>query len=137
MKAKIGELGIACLSRVLHTNNGSSQYTAPETAENQDFTPESDVFSMGVVLCELFTGKHAVQVHGVQALIESVDVSDLQTVCDRMVCLNPSERLPAVDTLKMVNPVALMMEYSKCPPKRLVKGLLEGSERLTLIDSSF
>lgn len=136
MRAKIGELSSSCFSRALpQVSKDRPQYCAPETVENQNFTKGSDVYSMGVVLCELFTGKQATG-DGVQSLVEFVNNSELRDICLRMVCKNPTERLAVTDALKAVSPVALTSEYGTCPQKRFVKGLLEGSKTVTLIDSN-
>ncbi len=59
---RITDFGLAGLEEELHGENvvaGTPAYMAPEQLEGQAFTVRSDIYSLGLLLYELFTGKKA------------------------------------------------------------------------------
>lgn len=59
---RITDFGLAGLEEELHGQDmiaGTPAYMAPEQLEGQTFTVRSDIYSLGLLLYELFTGKKA------------------------------------------------------------------------------
>jgi len=54
---KVGDFGISTAfdGRMMTGNMGTVEYMAPECLKNEPYTEKCDVYSYGVVLCELFT----------------------------------------------------------------------------------
>jgi serine/threonine protein kinase len=58
-------------TQVLHTGRGTPAYAPPEQHAQLHLTPQSDIFSLGIVLYEMFTGHlpwHGQQTLGIQQL---------------------------------------------------------------------
>ena len=61
MSAKLGDLGAARFSNVsFSVGPMSAEYVAPERFQGCPNSFSADVFSMGITLCELFTGEEPV-----------------------------------------------------------------------------
>jgi serine/threonine protein kinase len=56
MEAKLADLGEARLTDTVFVHI----YSSPERNENRPLTPATDVFSMGLTMTELFSGKKLV-----------------------------------------------------------------------------
>jgi serine/threonine protein kinase len=54
--AKIADLGLACRLALEMAHGGTEEFMAPEVHMGEEFDCRADVFSLGVVLAELFTG---------------------------------------------------------------------------------
>lgn len=68
-EAKVADFGLAKLSNETHTHvstriMGTFGYLAPEYAASGKLTEKSDVYSYGVVLLELITGKRPIDISG-------------------------------------------------------------------------
>jgi len=85
---------------------GTPKYMAPEQIDGKSLTTACDIFALGVVLYELFSGREPFPAEGPLgylransgdaqaplALVESSVPSDLSTVVDRMLAKDPAER---------------------------------------------
>jgi tetratricopeptide (TPR) repeat protein/tRNA A-37 threonylcarbamoyl transferase component Bud32 len=89
---------------------GTVDYMSPEQARGEEATPASDIYSLGLVLQELFTGKRLRRTGPIPARLEAamrgettpvsgVD-GDLAALLERMKSGSPGSRPSAVDALE-------------------------------------
>lgn len=92
-KARITDFGIAGLEEDLKKGGviaGTPAYMSPEQITGKEITVQSDIYSLGLVLYELFTGKAAVQSDSINEFVRKH-----KTVTPT----NPSEILKEIDPL--------------------------------------
>lgn len=136
MRAKLGDLGAA------HFTDGSLSvgplsplYVAPERLADRTLpnSKEADVYSMGVTLCELFTGDQMDREDRPRQL-GSVRRRDLRLVCVNMACESVEDRVMARKALEVNDRVLETKDYISCPPRRMVRGVMDGVDKVTLCD---
>ncbi|XP_062503379.1 uncharacterized protein LOC134180277 isoform X2 [Corticium candelabrum] len=136
MNAKLGDLGAARFTDTsLSAGFLSPDYIAPERLDGRSAqkNEETDVYSMGVTLCELFTSVSPDRSHRLEQLL-LIQHSRVGALCARMVSDDPDRRPLAAEVLADIDHVRQTAEYKACPPKRMVKGKLDGVEDVTLTD---
>jgi serine/threonine-protein kinase len=72
-KARITDFGLAVVSEELRGEEvmaGTPAYMAPEQLKGQEVTKQSDIYALGLVLYELFTGKRVYEAKSLNELIE-------------------------------------------------------------------
>ncbi|KAG2486399.1 hypothetical protein HYH03_014976 [Edaphochlamys debaryana] len=110
---KLGDFGV---SKVLNstfqlatTAVGTPYYLSPEICQNRKYNQKSDIWSLGCVLYELATLKHAFEAPNMRALIQkiikgsypplpSTRSKELRDVCDRMLTLDWQKR-PSINDI--------------------------------------
>lgn len=113
-KPKLMDFGIADLLGRTQTDNtisGSLHYMSPEQCENKPPLPVSDVFTLGLVLLELLTGKRVITADNQFAIInqivnEPIDVPEDITPAVRDVIVkalkkNPEDRFESANEMKL------------------------------------
>ena len=87
---KVADFGIAALENELHEQNGeavgSIHYIAPEQARGELPDPRSDIYSLGVVMFEMFTGRKPY----LGDTIQEIAVKHMNADPPSMTGLNPS-----------------------------------------------
>ena len=136
MRAKIGDLGAARFSDgSLSVGPMSPLYVAPERLADRTLpnSKEADVYSMGVSLGECFTGN---QMDRKDRLLQlrSVRQRDLRLLCISMSCENGGQRMMAREALRVNDRVLKCDEYSRCDPRRMVKGVVDGVKKVSLCE---
>ena len=117
---------------------GTPAYMAPEQLAGGEVTPRSDVYSLGLVLYELFTGKRAVEGRNLAELIAKREqdgithpsefVRDLDPAIDRAIMrcleadpmLRPSSALAVAASLPGGDPLAAALAAGETPSPEMV-----------------
>src|SRR5437660_12190510 len=71
--ARVTDFGLAGLEEELRGENaiaGTPAYMAPEQLAGESFSARSDIYALGLVLYELFTGRRAFEVSTINELIK-------------------------------------------------------------------
>jgi eukaryotic-like serine/threonine-protein kinase len=116
-KARITDFGLAVVSEELRGEEamaGTPAYMAPEQLTGKEVTQRSDIYALGLVLYELFTGKRVFEARSIQELVElhekstpptpSSHVKDIDPLAEHMIlrCLekDPKARPTATEVDK-------------------------------------
>ena len=136
-KIRITDFGLAgAAGEVLRA--GTPAYMAPEQLAGGEVTPRSDVYALGLVLYELFTGRRAVEAANMAELVakrERADITlpsdivrDLDTGIERIVmrCLEPDPARRPVSALAVAaalpggDPLAAALAAGETPSPDMV-----------------
>ena len=140
--ARITDFGLAGLEEELRGERsiaGTPAYMAPEQLERKAFTVRSDIYSLGLLLYELFTGKRAFDAPTIGELVKlrrgdttptlpSSIVPDLdpliEKVIDRCIQKDPSQRpssaLQVAAALPGGDPLAAALAAGETPSPEMV-----------------
>ena len=89
---RITDFGIAALANEDRREiSGTPAYMSPEQLEGQELTPRSDIYSLGLVLYEVFTGKKAFAASSLPELLRLRRSDSTPT--------SPAEHVPELDPL--------------------------------------
>ena len=137
----ITDFGLAGLADQLHgpeVRNGTPAYMAPEQLAGREVTMRSDIYSLGLVLYEIFTGKRAFEAATLAELVrlhtETAPVSpttlvkDLDPVVERVIlrCLDPDPRNRPASALAVAaalpggDPLAAALAAGETPSPQMV-----------------
>jgi serine/threonine-protein kinase len=153
--ARITDFGLAALAEEVRGSDaysGTPAYMSPEQLAGGELTTKSDIYSLGLVLYELFTGKRAFQGTDLAQLLHlrrgdttptnpSSLVKDLDPVVERVVmrCLEkdparrPASALQVAAALPGGDPLAAALEAGETPsPEMVAAAPKEGSLRPAL-----
>ena len=110
--AKIGDFSIAHINKPDNTDTqpqgmmGSPKYMSPEQLAEENVTNRSDLFSLGIIMYELLTGKHPFEANNFSRLVNLIlnetppplnevrtDIPEvLQDIVDKALQKNPDDR---------------------------------------------
>lgn len=137
----IMDFGLAAVAEQLtgmEARNGTPAYMSPEQLRGSEVTAKSDIYALGLVLYELFTGKKPYEAKSIQQLIavqESVDfapmsaaAADLDPSIEKVIrrCLDPdplrrpSNALSVSAALPGGDPLAAALAAGETPSPELV-----------------
>jgi serine/threonine-protein kinase len=148
----IMDFGLAAISDQLsgaEVHNGTPAYMAPEQLKGTGVTAKSDIYALGLVLYELFTGKRPYDAKSVQQLIdlqEAVQLTSMTSVAadiDPAVektirrCLEPDPAKRPANALAVAaalpggDPLAMALAAGETPSPEMVAaaGTFEGMPR--------
>ena len=74
-----GLAGLAGQIQGADVRSGTPAYMAPEQLAGKEVTPQSDIYSLGLVLYEVFTGKRAFSAETLAELVRSGTYDDAQS----------------------------------------------------------
>jgi serine/threonine-protein kinase len=137
-KVRIMDFGLASAGESAFARAGTPAYMAPEQLRGQPATSKSDIFSLGLVLYELFTGRRAFTAETVDALVAQQEAGDLKapsaivTSMDPVVeramlrCLDrdparrPASALAVAASLPGGDPLAMALAAGETPSPEMV-----------------
>ena len=104
-KAKVSDYGSVNLQQQLHTENpGSPVYSAPEANTPSLQSPKMDIFSFGILLVEMLTGRFP-QVSFRQRLIASIDHAGYLTLIQQSLSEERDQRPSAQQLLTALSEI--------------------------------
>jgi serine/threonine-protein kinase len=140
-QAVITDFGLAAIAERVEgaeIRNGTPAYMAPEQLAGKEVTPQSDIYSLGLVLYEVFTGKRAFNAENIADLVRaraesqisrpSALVKDLDPLIERVIlrCLEPepadrpSNALAVSAALPGGDPLAAALAAGETPSPAMV-----------------
>src|SRR5579864_7342805 len=148
-KIRITDFGLAGIAAVIKDSEiraGTPAYMAPEQLAGKEVTPKSDIYSLGLVLYEILTGKRAFDASTLPDLIKlreqgtitnpSTLVRDLDPLIERVIlrCLEIDPAKRPVSTLQVAaalpggDPLAAALAAGETPSPEMVAaaGATEG-----------
>jgi serine/threonine protein kinase len=120
-RIKVADLELAVLPTEPDTTNaaghlvGTLPYMSPDMLQDQGATSASDVFALGCMLVEAFTGKRPWQQPGLPCVLERLSVlpdlhglagSALGELVSSMLALSPEARPPAAEVARVLTSFA-------------------------------
>ena len=93
-KARVTDFGVAVVAQELRgaeAASGTAGYMAPEQLRGEEVTQRSDIYSLGLVLYELFTGKRVYESNDILELLEPARADSTPT--------SPSSHIQNIDPL--------------------------------------
>jgi serine/threonine-protein kinase len=88
----IMDFGLAAIADQLspaEVRNGTPAYMAPEQLRGAEVTAKSDIYALGLVLYELFTGKRPFDAHTVQAMLRQQESAQLTSMTSIAADIDP------------------------------------------------
>jgi len=143
-KVRVMDFGLAAVGPVADVRAGTPAYMAPEQLLGREVTARSDIFALGLVLYELFTGRRAFSATTVGELVNQHEsrstpppsslVSTLDPAIERAIlrCLEPdparrpSSALAVAAALPGGDPLAAALAAGETPSPEMVAAAGEG-----------
>ncbi len=155
-RVRITDFGLAGFADQLRDDDrrvGTPAYQSPEQSQGEAITPRSDIYSLGLVLFELFTGRRALSGDTVAAISDSrrrlyqstiVDLSDelepgIQEGIARCLRQDPMARPPSALSVSAAlpggDPLAAALAAGETPSPEIVAGCTDacGMRQVTAI----
>ena len=142
-RVRIADFGLASVAGKVQANeisSGTPAYMAPEQLAGKEVTAKSDVYALGLVLYEVFTGKRAYEAATLAELQKTRETSapasptalvrDLDPIVERVIfrCLErdpakrPSSALQVAAALPGGDPLAAALAAGETPSPEMVAG---------------
>ena len=144
-KVRVMDFGLAAIGKVEDIRAGTPAYMAPEQLLGREVTARSDIYSLGLVLYELFTGRRAFPATTLNDLVEQHQsgqltppgaiLTNLDPAIDRAIlrCLDrdparrPSSALAVSAALPGGDPLAAALAAGETPSPAMVAAAGEGA----------
>jgi serine/threonine-protein kinase len=148
----IMDFGLAAIAGELtgaEARNGTPAYMSPEQIKGQVVTARSDIYALGLVLYELFTGKRPFEAHSLRQLVDLQEAAqltsmtsvaaDIDPAVEKVIrrCLDPDPAKRPASPLKVLaalpggDPLAAALAAGETPSPEIVAaaGKMEGMPR--------
>jgi serine/threonine-protein kinase len=89
-RVRIMDFGLAAAGAVDEVRVGTPAYMAPEQLEGREVTFKSDIYALGLVLYELFTGRRAFTATTLPDLVQQQATSDITAPTELVKSLDPA-----------------------------------------------
>ena len=135
MRAKLGDLGAARFQDAsLSVGLLSPQYTPPERFDVPTLpkSTKTDLYSIGVTICELFTSLFPDREQRMDQVL-LIRQLNVRSLCKHLMRDDPATRPTATEARYIISRIRDTDEYKACPPKRMVKGKMDGMADVTLV----
>jgi len=147
-RVRIMDFGLAAAGDVENVRVGTPAYMAPEQLEGREVTEKSDIYALGLVLYELFTGRRAFTATSLADLVQQQTSGDLtapteivkgldpaiETAIERCLERDPARRptsvLDVARALPGGDPIAAALAAGETPSPQMVAAA--GGEGATL-----
>jgi serine/threonine-protein kinase len=144
-RVRVMDFGLAAIGHVEDIRAGTPAYMAPEQLHGREVTVKSDIFALGLVIYELFTGRRAFTAATVADLVSqhenrsipppSMVVSSLDPAIERAIlrCLEadpdrrPASALAVSAALPGGDPLAAALAAGETPSPEMVAAAGEGA----------
>jgi serine/threonine-protein kinase len=144
-RVRIMDFGLAAVGRIEDVRAGTPAYMAPEQLLGREVTQRSDIFALGLVVYELFTGRRAFTASSIGELVNQHEsrsfappsevVSAVDAAIDHIIrrCLDPEpDRRPAsalvvAAALPGGDPLAAVLAAGETPSPEMVAAAGEGA----------
>jgi serine/threonine-protein kinase len=150
-KARITDFGLAVVAESLRGDEvlaGTPAYMAPEQLMGKEVTVKSDLYALGLVFYELFTGKRVFEAHTINELIKlherstpptpSSHIKEIEPLVERVImrCLErdperrPASALQVAAALPGGDPLAAALAAGETPSPEMVAAARSGEGAL-------
>jgi serine/threonine-protein kinase len=89
-RVRVMDFGLAAAGVVTDIRAGTPAYMAPEQLQGREVTTRSDIFALGLILYELFTGRRAFAASTLEDLLEQHESSDISSPTTLVRTLDPA-----------------------------------------------
>ena len=90
------------------------------------------MYSIGVTICELFTSLFADREQRMDQVL-LIRQLNVRFLCKNLMRDDPATRPTATEARHIISRIRDTDEYKACPPKRMVKGKMDGMADVTLV----
>jgi serine/threonine-protein kinase len=147
-RVRIMDFGLAAAGKVEEIRVGTPAYMAPEQLEGRDVSKQSDIYALGLVLYELFTGRRAFSAKSLAELVQlqtsggitapTEIIKGLDPAIERAIerCLEhdperrPRSVLAVLGSLPGADPLAAALAAGETPSPEMVAAA--GGDRATM-----
>ncbi len=140
-KARITDFGIAGVEAEINKDNlrvGTPAYMSPEQITGKDVSAKSDIYALGLVLYEIFTGKQAFEANSIPELIRKQQTETptnasefvkgidplVESVISQCIEKNPNDRpqsaLHVAMALSGGNPLQIALDAGQTPTPEMI-----------------
>ncbi len=115
-RVRVMDFGLAAIGRVEDIRAGTPAYMAPEQLLGREVTAKSDIFALGLVIYELFTGRRAFTATTVAELVSQHENLSIAAPSSLVTALDPAIERAILRCLDP-SPIVVPLRRSRCPQR--------------------